>query len=194
MPSEAASQLFRWVAESAHLSGVLADGNIPDDCAAIVSSPSECFFAKLINGQLTDSSGRHVEIAQVYEAIFFHSDWEISWKSAGGASGTAVMLSERAHNLNTFWGIPFLLPVRIIEDPLILWGERWNDESLAGGWGAIAASRVGRIDLPFSRLTKDQRLAIMRRCYFKSGPDGNLVLVATRLNRFCPFSLPKQIG
>lgn len=151
---------------------------------ALLYSPVCCQFAKVQpDGTLTDSQGAPIDLSMVFEARAFNKISELRWLNKLDGEGKAVLLSEQDISGFSTDSIPDLDAIDTIPQEYLLWGKGFTNSSSSNlGWGKLASSRIGSINVPILGLTSNRRV-YLKACEYLSEVDehGNVAVVEERL-------------
>lgn len=149
---------------------------------ALLYSPVYCQFAKLqLNGTLTNSQGKSVDLSPAFEARVFNKTSELRWLNESNSKGQAVLLSELDISGYLTDCIPDLQILDTIPQDYLLWG-RGAENSSNPGWGKLASARIGSISVPVTGLTANKRVYLKAREYLGEVDEyGNVAVVEERL-------------
>lgn len=156
---------------------VLSKGGI-----ALLYSPSQCQFAKIqSNGTLTDSEEKEINLKDIFEVRAFNQNSELRWLNQSNGEGQAVLISEE-DNISDYLAdcLPNLEAIDVIKQKYLLWGEGVKSISKNPGWGKLAESRIGKINVPVE-LTPNQRVYLNAIEYLQADNYGNVSVVEERL-------------
>lgn len=152
---------------------------------ALLYSPKCCQFAKLqSDGTLTDANQKDLDLKDVFEARVFNKIYELRWLNTLSGEGRAVLISEKTDISSYFEdNIATLELLNTIENQYIIWGETVK-KIYNSGWGKVAKSRIGSLDVPVTVSKANQRVYLTAVEYLKADDEyGNVSVVEERLIR-----------
>jgi CRISPR-associated protein (TIGR03984 family) len=148
---------------------------------AIIYSPICCQLAKVNeNGELKNKNNEVISLNGVFELRAFNKTHELRWLNKFDGEGKAVLISEQPISSYLDKDICDLEALNIIPQEYILWGEGVTTVS-PSGWGKLAKSRIGSIDVPVEELTVKKRVYLDTVEYLKADEYGNVSVVEERL-------------
>lgn len=155
-------------------------------------SPESCFLGKVVETEVTDSSGNSINLDRVFEARIFNADYELRWLNQQGGEGIAVLLSEQALTDYLTEPVENLEAIDTQDQTYLLWGEGLTSNNLTSGWSRLATSRLGKLDAPIAGVSQSkQRIKLTAKEYFRRMDElyGNVIVAEERL-----IGLQKVLG
>lgn len=150
---------------------------------ALFYSPRRCEFAKVNDdGALIDKNDKNVNIESIFELRAFNQTCELRWLNNLDGEGKAVLISDSDISQYLQHPIAELHALDKRKQEYILWGEFFKNSSSKPGWGKLAKSRIGSIDVPITGLTAEKLVYLTAIEYFKADEKyGNVSVVEERL-------------
>jgi CRISPR-associated protein (TIGR03984 family) len=188
----ATTTLYTWTHEGMRLTDAISAtaSCMLDAAIGLFYSPQACRFGLYREGDFKDEHDEPLDLGLVFETRIFTEQSELRWwndPERGFGQGKAAYLSESTQGPDGWASHPIaeLLPEA---NHYLLWGEFWQPQlSLADGWSALAAGRIGTLRVPFAGLRNNQRLQLLTIEYFgldhstASQDHGNVVVIEERL-------------
>jgi len=150
---------------------------------ALLYSPTCCQFAKVqSNGDVTDSNNESLALKNVFEARAFNETCELRWLNELDGQGRAVLISSQQDIIGYLSeSLSVLEELDTIKQTYILWGKGVKTISI-GGWGKLAAARIGSLSVPVTGLTTNKQVYLNSIEYLQEIDEyGNVAVVEERL-------------
>jgi CRISPR-associated protein (TIGR03984 family) len=139
-------------------------------------SPESCKFGKVQGDQITDETGKNLDLNRVFEARIFNQQAELRWLNQSNGTGRAVLLSQTDIHHYLTEDTPEIHAIDIIDSQYLLWGE--GTDRTNENWSCISAARIGKLSVPIGKIARNDRVKLRFREYLGVCDEhGNVAVV-----------------